>query len=605
MLCLRFGLRERALAVAALTVAMVAGLAPQRAAGQEGQKVAQVVITGNQNVNKEIIANVVKLAPGAVYAKDVVEKDRAAINALGYFSAVAVKTEETPEGLRVIYDVVENSVVKEIKIVGAGPVPEKTIRGLMGTQTDHVLNTATLNNDIEAIQRYYTEQGYIAYVTEDIGIDRETGVLTVPILVHTVESVKIIGNKKTREYVFLREMKTKPGSVFNMKVLRDDVARLYNLDVLEEIQTPKIDPGKTIGKVDISVPVTERKTGQLSVGLGYSSRSKLVGRAELAETNFRGRGQGLTFLWETVASSNALGGSSSYEVGFHEPWIDKHHTSLSFNVFNKLLYRFSSTFIGGSSSESYNERRKGLNLGLSRPITDFTRAYLTLRGETVDTSNFQAQTGTTTGFISQRGPIRSGTIRLANNTRDIDKDPAAGWYRSISVELGSADVEERGAVTRTLKGPFRKVQLDLRHYWSKGGRKIAPTDKRNTIAMRFLAGFSGGEIPFFEQYFVGGAETLRGYREDRFWGDRMLIASLEYRRPLTQGLTGVLFLDYGDAWASRSNIDLPGLPQHFGFSGHVGTGVGLRVSTPVGDLRLDYGIGSEGARTHFSIGHAF
>jgi outer membrane protein insertion porin family len=575
--------------------------------GQEGQKVAQIVITGNQNINKETIANVVKLAPGAQYTKEAADKDREAISAIGYFSAVSVRTEETPEGLRVIYDVAENPVVKEIKIVGAGPVPEPTISKLIRTQAGQVLNTETLKIDIDAIQRYYRDKGYIAYVTEDIGIDSKTGDLTIPILVHTVASVDIVGNKKTRESVFVREMKTRPGRYFNMKVLHEDVARILNLDLLDDVEMPKIEPAKDVGKVNVVIPVKEKKTGEVRVGLGYSNRSRLVGRAELTETNLRGRGQGLTLLWETTTTENALGGSASYEVGFYEPWIDKKHTSLSFNVFNKLLYRFSPSFIGGTGTvngQTYNERRKGGTFGLSRPFTDFTRAFVTLRSERVHTSDIPT-TGTT-GLISLNGPIRSGTIKLLNNTRDFDKDPAVGWYKSVSVELGSADVIEKSSSgSRALKGPFRKLQIDIRHYWSRGGRKMTPTDKRTTIAARILLGVSSGDIPFFEQYFVGGADTLRGYREDRFWGDRMAVASIEYRKPFGQSLTGVLFADYGDAWAGRSNILLPGLAQHSGFLPSFGTGVGLRVNTAIGSLRLDYGIGREGARTHFSIGHTF
>lgn len=606
----------KAALVVTVVMAMAAALAPLPVLAQEGQKVAQVVITGNQNLNRDTIANVVKLAPGADYSKEAVEKDRTAINAMGYFSAVAVRTEDTPEGVRVIYDVVENPTVKDIKIVGAGPMPDESILKLMRTQPNQVLNTATLNIDIEAIQRYYREQGYVAYVTEDIGIDRETGVLTIPILVHTVQSIDIVGNKKTREYVFLREMKTKPGNVFNMKVLREDVARIYNLDVLEDIQTPKIEPGSDIGKVAIAIPVTEKKTGQVSIGLGYSSRSRLVGRAELAETNFRGRGQGLTLIWEAGTSSSGIGGNGSYEIGYSEPWIDKKHTSLSVNVFNKLLYRFSSSFIGGNgdiNGETYNERRKGASLGLSRPLTDATRAFVTLRGETVDTSDIP--TTANNSFVAQSGPVQSGTFRLVNNTRDFDKDPADGWYKSVSVELGNADILERfiqntdggdPQITESkVSGPFRKLQLDARKYWSKQGKKTVPTDKRTVIAARLTGGVASGALPFFEQFFVGGSETLRGYREDRFWGDKMLVGSVEYRKPVAQSLTGVLFADYGDAWGTKSDINPSGLPQHDGFDPSLGVGLGIRVNTPIGNLRLDYGVGSDGARTHFSIGHAF
>jgi len=595
-------------------VMFAALLLPSSAAfAQNEVKVTRIVISGNQNINKETIESAIKLAPGAEYSKEATEKDRAAINALGYFSAVSVRTEETPEGLSVIYDVVENPVVKGIEVIGSEPISDETIKGLLRTKTNQVLNYSTLNTDIDAIQRYYRDEGYMAYVTEDIGIDRETGVLTIPILVHVVEDIDIVGNKKTRNYVLIREMKTRPGQVFNMKQLRNDIARLYNLDVFEHIETPKIEPGSNIGKVAVAIPVTEKKTGNVGIGVGYSSRSKLVGRAELTETNFRGRGQGLTLLWET-GTSNGLGGSSSYEVGFHEPWIDKHHTSLSVNVFNKLVYRFASTPFNGDSDidgDAYNERRKGATLGLSRPLNEVTRAFITMRGETVETSDFTATTATR--YVASDGDIRSGTLRLVNNTRDFDMDPADGWYRSVSLELGNADVTQKffDPATETLSseplsGPYRKLQFDIRRYWSKGGRKVTPTDKRTTFAVRLLGGLSNGDLPFFEQFFVGGSETLRGYREDRFWGDKMLVANIEYRRPVTQGLTGVLFADYGDAWGSNTLYDISDdLPQHNSFEPSLGVGVGLRVNTPIGNLRFDYGIGDDGARTHFSIGHAF
>ena len=621
---LRLRIYWRVVAVV-MIVGMLAALALSPAFAQEGQKVAQVVIAGNNNINRDTIANVIKLAPGADYTKEAVDKDRAAINGTGYFSAVSVRTEETPEGVRVIYDVVENPIVKDIQIVGEGPLSKDTLKALMRTQSGQVLNTSTLNIDIEAIQRKYRDDGYVAYVTEDIGIDRETGVLTIPILVHTVQSIDIVGNKKTKEIVFLREMKSKPGQVFNMKLLREDISRIYNLDILEDIQTPKIEPGADPGKLAISIPVAEKKTGSVSVGLGYSSQSSLVGRAELSETNFRGKGRGLTLLLESAASDSRLGGSYSYELGYSEPWIDDKHTSMSFNIFNKLLYRFASGLgFGGSDAngQTYNERRKGADIGLSRPLSDYTRAFGTLRSENVESTNITSTVGS--GLVAQTGDIRSGTFRLANDTRDFQKDPAAGWYKSVSAEIGHADIAkhflsevanpstEVGAPPTItvdnpvpLKGPFEKFQVDVRHYWSKDGKRLAPADKRTVIAARMLVGVGSGSIPFFEQYFAGGSDSIRGYKEDRFWGDRMAVLSLEYRKPVAQSLTGVVFVDYGDAWGGDQSYNLAGFPQHTGFQGQVGAGLGIRVNTPIGNLRLDYGMGSEGARTHFSIGQAF
>jgi outer membrane protein insertion porin family len=131
------------------------------------------------------------------------------------------------------------------------------------------------------------------------------------------------------------------------------------------------------------------------------------------------------------------------------------------------------------------------------------------------------------------------------------------------------------------------------------------------VATRLMLGVSSGRLPFFEQFFLGGADSMRGYLEDRFWGSRMLLFSSELRVPLASSIAGVAFLDVGDAWNSLSEFQFsdPALQtrfeQHKGFNPRTGLGIGLRVVTPIGPLRLDYAFGREGSRTHFSIGHSF
>jgi outer membrane protein insertion porin family len=86
----------------------------------------------------------------------------------------------------------------------------------------------------------------------------------------------------------------------------------------------------------------------------------------------------------------------------------------------------------------------------------------------------------------------------------------------------------------------------------------------------------------------------------------MVLGSVEFRAPLANSLTGVIFVDAGDAWGGPyESVKFNGFEQHSGFRPSVGFGVGLRVITPIGPIRIDQGFGSEGARTHFSIGHVF
>jgi len=170
----------------------------------QGAKVVEVAVSGNTNINSDTIRNAITLKPGADYTEQAIEKDRAAIMALGYFSAVTPHREDVPGGLKVTYEVTENPRMSDIKVVGSDPIPVDQVLGLMKTKAGQVLNTNTLNQDIEAIQAFYGDQGYIAYVTEDIGVDPKTGVLTVPILVNRVESVVITGNRKTKSWALLR-----------------------------------------------------------------------------------------------------------------------------------------------------------------------------------------------------------------------------------------------------------------------------------------------------------------------------------------------------------------------------------------------------------------
>lgn len=624
---------SRANRILAIVLTVVLMLSVPCSVFSQAQKVVEVAISGNVNINSDAIRNVIGLKPGMDYTEQDIEKDRGAIMSLGTFSAVTPHKEDVPGGVKVTYEVTENPKVNDIKIVGNGPITADKVLGLMKTKSGQVLNTTTLNQDIEAIQTYYGDQGYIAYITEDIGVDAKTGVLTVPILVSRVQDITITGNKKTKVWVFLREMKTQPGKVFNVKVLKEDILRIYNLDILEDIKPYQITPGSEIGMVKITIPVVEKKTGMVSLGFGYSSKQRLVGQARLAETNFRGLAQGLNLLWQQ-GTSEATGGPASEELGFYEPWLDKKHTSLSVNGFNRLLYRFSSGIFNTSTFNNYNERHQGGDLTLSRPLTDTTRVFVGGRFEYVNTDPELLSQITTTEVgpppvtvksfsplvnIVQKGDVTGGSVRFVHNSRDFDLDPAGGGYDGGSFEFGTVDAigfravpkNPPAGVSQTLEdfkvnGPFTKTSVDERRYFSKGGRKLTPNDKRLTLAVRLKAGFASGTLPFFEQFFVGGAESLRGYREDRFYGNKMLLASAEIRKPIAQSIAGVVFVDYGDAWGAPTLFDVPGLlPQTESFAGNFGVGVGMRVNTPIGHLRLDYGVGSEGGRTHFSMGQAF
>jgi outer membrane protein insertion porin family len=578
--------------------------------GQTVRQITEIAITGNEHISKEAIQAVVPVKAGTPYSETAAQTAKQAIEKMGYFSSVTAGVENSESGVRLVFNVVENPVIKDVNITGNTAIATDKLKALMRSTVGSVLNTTTLQQDLLAIENTYSEQGYIAIITENFGIDPQTGVLNIPVLEVHVEDIIVTGNKKTKTKVVLREMQLKAGDVFNRKTLFADLQKIYDLDIFdrETAEPYQLKEGSSVGKVIVTLPVKEKKTGEISIGVGYSSQQRLVGTTKVSETNFRGLAQTVHGTWEQSGDNG-----SSYELGIFEPWLDKDHTSLGLNLYNKLLYRFSSDLFGGGGSVSdYNERHRGGSATLSRPMSKSSRGYFTLRDESVDTDNF-------TSRISSRGNVGSGTLRWTNSSRDSELDPFMGTYVSASAELGRAH-------TQTLTGDFEneiftKYSMDLRSYLSKGGRRKELNERRARIALRVMGGTLAGNVPFFEQYFMGGAETLRGYREDRFWGKNMFLASIEPRIPLAANLDAVLFVDVGAAWGASdvfrnpNNPDaandatlqklLTELPQSSGFSPKIGYGPGIRVMTPLGQLRLDYGFGSEGSRAHFSFGHTF
>ena len=119
------------------------------------------------------------------------------------------------------------------------------------------------------------------------------------------------------------------------------------------------------------------------------------------------------------------------------------------------------------------------------------------------------------------------------------------------------------------------------------------------LALQFRVGYADGTMPLTQRFSVGGSDSLRGYKDDQFKGNSMLKATLEYRTPLMKKVQGVIFTDTGYAWDKKTEDDFDLGLIKFSY------GIGLRVNSPLGPLRLDYGIGDDGGRFHFSFGGQF
>ena len=553
----------------------------------EGKRVAEIRVVGNKEIPTESILGVLKLEPGAEISTEIIDADKKRVLAMGFFFDVQVTTEATRGGTVVTITVFENPTIKGVEIKGNEVYTSDELYPIMKTKPGSVLNNDLVAKDVEAIQAYYHKQGYIAEV-EDVNISKE-GVLTILLREADIEGIIFPKQKgkpserhglfKTREKVIRREMTVKPGDKFNSKQLQKDMNRIFNLGLLEDLRY-ELKPGSKQGNVVVAIVAKEKKTGTAAVGLGFSSRSEIVGFIDLTEANFKGKGEAIAFRGEA-------GDRQSYEISYAKPWLDDKRTSMSVSLYDRLIYReprgspVSNPAVEASST--FEERRKGVRIGFSRPLAGNlrTRVGVQLRDEKVSLT--QTDTTTLEEFRADFGQIMGIAGTWSHDTRDIIFDPTTGGREAVTLE--HADDFLGG------DAKFTKLDFDLRKY-----RAVFP----NTIlAARWMAGLSlTGAFPPFEQYFIGGSDTVRGYDIDHDYGDAMSIVNLELRRKVQKNIQAVVFVDYGDAWGGSN-------ANGSSFEGNLGYGLGVRMNTPVGPIRLDYGIGSDGSQTHFSIGQAF
>lgn len=619
---------------------------PEAALPPGTPRIGQILVIGNKTLSATAIAIFSGHQVGDACTEAVLNEMRANIFQKGYFGmhstavddAVRVRIEpiedkneklaamandskddkkeeavaDTAKRYKVIIEVDENDTIHEVAINGAGPIKQEDILALMHLKTGMVYNPFQFRRDYADIQELYNKRGYAVTPDPEAGIDGKSD-LRVGLVVARVTDIRVAKNRKTKNIVILQNLKTKKGDYYNRATLQRDRSVLYGLDLFDDIVVDERNVGP--GKVALVFNVQEKKTGSVLGGLGYSASQGAVGTASIVEKNFRGMG-------ETLSLNGSLGTTSlkthSVELDYLRPWMDKQATAMDLSIYDKNTPHFSDSLQNGllsggttTQSGSFNQQRTGARLALSRPLGDAYRVGLTFKGEDTRTDLLSGLTAANNNIL-QNGPILQIGALLQHDTRDWRNDPVKGSYQTFNANFGHVNlrpVAGAGAYTPNVfgSGYFTKTNLDLRQYFNLGAPRNSnkPGEDRTTLAMRFMAGAVVGKTPFSEQFFLGGSETLRGYRQDRYWGNYMMAGTLELRQPLARSLKGVLFVDGGEAWGGDySNVNLSGFLQS-AFQPHIGAGFGLRVNTPLGAVRLDLGFGSEGARTNIGIGHAF
>lgn len=558
-----------------------------------GKKVAFVEVAGAVTIAPETILAATRLKPGDVWTPDKVRQDLRLIYELGTISDVTADFTVIPEGVKVVYNVRENPVLKSIVVQGNKVVKTDKLLSLVTVKPGAVLNSKTVATNLQAIEEYYKGQGYILAKAGDVNFS-PAGILTLHIMEGVIEDIVVKGNKKTKAYVVTREMRTKKGLPFNSKDARRSMQKLYNLGFFEDVNL-KLLPGKQPGGTIMEITVVEQKTGTFSIGGGYSASDGIVGIITVGDKNFRGTGDNAQVRWEIGGKAETAG---NFSVSYTKPWLDSKQTSLGLNLYS-LTSQYTDYDTSGDQQGTYNRKYSGGDITLGRPVNDYLSHYVTLKNRNdsyvtwVSGPNYVTDFPYAPNYINANyGLTRSIAVTRVFDSRDNTSNPTLGTRYSIGLEFAGLGGNFN----------FNKNSFEIRHYWAVG--------KTQVLAVRGMLGFATGDLPYSQKFSLGGTTSLRGYRDDQFKGDRMIAASAEYRFPLAKRVQAVIFTDMGNAWTNNvwtNNASNSGSWTNGDNSSgiYIGYGAGVRLVTPFGPVRVDYGYGSQGGRLHFGFGGQF
>jgi outer membrane protein insertion porin family len=476
-----------------------------------------------------------------------------------------------------------------------------------------------LKNDITALEDFYGGKGYIDVSqgstlrviripnvdtgTMDLEFQIDEGQITY------VEKINITGNVKTKDSVIRRELAISPGEVFDMVRVKVSKQRLEGLDYFEKVDAdPEPTDPPISGHKNLDVDVTEKNTGNLTFGAGISSDSGIVGFAEVSQgnfdlfhpPNFTGAGQKLR-LRVAIGSEQR-----DYELSFVEPWFLNRKLALGVD-----LYRHQMDY--ESPNNIYDETRTGMRLSLTRALwSDFFigSIYYTLEDISISlnspyTTFVQGTTplapGTTSAQNTPTAIVEQATsdhlysrfgTTLAYDTRNSTQLPNHGQRTEIDPEVSIGDTD------------YYKIQLKSAWYFPglMKGHVIEAVGRVGSAG-----GIGGGDVPFYDAYYLGGLYSLRGFKfrnvsprdpnygnpqypsipNEPIGGDSVWFGSVEYSIPIVEKDGGLSV-----RVATFYDVGAVGLDS-YSFSGDFNddVGIGLRINIPhLGPLRLDYGV---------------
>jgi outer membrane protein assembly factor BamA len=547
-----------------------AALAAVIPASPRAAPIRSVAYAGSRVVSARELEKGSLLRAGLAYSDSLLSLETQRVDSIyvsiGYLGAgIRADTSLHDGGVEVVVAIAEGerSRVGKLSVSGADVIGEAAARSRIRPAPGSFFDPYALGESLRELLAYYNDAAYPYAQVWLTGFDysRERNEVDIAVSISEGERAEIgrvvfEGISKTDSSTALRISRLRPGSVYRERSIVTARSYLRSCGLFETVAPARVERREG-GAVDIVFPVSEAaRSSSFQGAVGFSRREQgdyvLNGSLTLDLANIAGSGRRVHFDWLNNGESY-----SKLALQFHEPFLLSSGVSLDGELSQVVQ---DTVYIWNSG---------GLYVG-----------YAIGPGASV-----------VVGAAADRNVPSVGTLIRAIRER----------FR-LGVTLGSADGP---SIEADVEGAYRKSYLDGNRterdgellYHLEGASELAMwSDQHLYLRLVSEAVFSTGDVPAAELFPIGGATTLRGYREGQFRGERVSFVNLEYRF----GEGGWLFL-FDDAGAIYRRDE--------GWLGRNGVGFGIRSQSPLGVVVLSFGVGErlslEGTRVHISLSQRF
>ena len=521
--------------------------------------------------------------------------------------------------------------IGDISFTGNKVFPENLLRLMPRQHKGLVFTPSKLDKDVESIEDFYSRGGYLQTRVRLIRKPNlQTGNIDVEYQINEseqfqVESIKIEGNTKSKSVVILRELVLGPGDIFDGVRMKISKLRLENTRFFEDPVNVTDESTNIPGRRTLKISVKEARTGNLTFGAGFSSLEKAVVFAEVTQSNFdlfnrrsffQGDGQKFRLRFQIGSRSSEL------VLGFEEPYLFERELAFGFNI-----YRTTSEY----NSSFYTEIRTGAEFYLRKRLFNWLESRLSYTYEIVDIANVSPSAPPSILLLQGKTHTSRIGLDLTQDTRDKIINTTRGHYTNLGINvagglLGGDNNYYKIEFRSSKFFPIAEFQEQVLAVLARTGvvesfgassklitRNITftnPTTNLRTVApISYVPG-----VPFYDRYFLGGPQDLRGYEfrhvgpadvsGEPLGGKTYGFLSLEYSFDVVKPVRAAIFYDAG--FVNNDAYDFSPVAYNDNF------GIGLRLFVAGAPLSLDFGIplthdkfNKKGNQFNFSFGTRF